>query len=86
MALSVPRATATTYQWNGMGRYITYSVNIPNGKTVYSVFLSVDRLTDEHAVDAGINIETNGRHIATIQCKSSTVQNNIEGIDLRAAD
>ena len=85
MALSVPRAAATTHQWNGMGRYITYAVNIPNGKTIYSVFTSFDR-SDDLSVDAGVNVETNGKHIATVKCKPETVQHDIEGIDLRTAD
>lgn len=86
MALSVPRAAATTYQWNGIGRYASYIVSVPNGKTVYNVFSGVDRLTDEHTIIAGINVETNSQHIATIQCKPSTVQSHIEGIDLREAE
>ena len=85
MALSVPRVLATTHQWNGMGRYITYAVNIPNGKTIYSVFTSFDK-SDDLSVDAGVNVETNGKRVATVKCKPETVQHNIEGIDLRAAE
>lgn len=85
MALSVPRTAATTNQWNGMGRYMTYAVNIPNGKTIYNVFTSFDK-SDDLSVDAGVNVETNGKHIATVKCKPETVQHDIEGIDLRTAD
>ena len=34
LALKVPRESASTTQWNGMGRWISYSVEIPNGNTV----------------------------------------------------
>lgn len=34
MALAIPRAAASTRQWDGMGRYMSYSVQIPNGNTV----------------------------------------------------
>lgn len=86
LSLSIPREEATTYQWKGFGRYITYSVNIPNGSTVYSVFSGLDRLAEDHPLEAGINVMSDGAHIATIACRSETVENNMEGIDLRQED
>lgn len=32
--LNVPRAQATSFQWQGMGRHIHYAVDIPNGNTL----------------------------------------------------
>lgn len=85
MALSIPRSAATTYQWDGRGSSITYSVQIPNAKTVYEVFSSTDRMSQEHKSTAGINVEINGQHAATLTCKAETVVNNIEGISLKPA-
>ncbi len=83
LSLSVPRADASTWQWNGVGRYMSYTVNIPNGDYVYRVFWGVDRLTDEHAVEAGVHVEKNGNLLATVDCKADTVEQNLEGVDLK---
>lgn len=84
MALSVPRAQATTWQWQGVGRYLSYRVTIPNGTTAYSVFFSADRLSDNHDIDAGINVEVNGELVATIPCRADSLEQQLEGIDLRS--
>ncbi|WML89156.1 hypothetical protein [Thiothrix lacustris] len=83
LALSVPRADVTTWQWNGIGRYMSYTVNIPNNDHVYRVFWGVDRLTDEHAIEAGVHVEKNGDVLATIYCKPDTVEQSLEGVDLK---
>ncbi|ART81376.1 hypothetical protein CBP31_00950 [Oceanisphaera profunda] len=87
IVVTVPRNKASTYQWEGIGRYITYSVNIPNGNTDYNVFWSVDKLSDEHAVEAGVNVEINQELVATVKCvgEKSIVQ-NIEGIELQRTE
>ncbi len=85
MAFSIPRDAASTYQWNGFGSSFNYSVQIPNGNTVYEVFSSTDRMGDEHASTSGINVNAGGKHVATLTCKSGTVVNNIEGISLKPA-
>lgn len=84
LALSAPRNKASTFQWPGVGRYINYSVTIPNGNTTYQVFFSADRLTEEHEIEAGINVEVDGEHVATVDCKPSSVIHNMEGIDLKS--
>ena len=87
IVVQVPRSAATTSQWQGVGRWMSYSVGIPNGKTVYSVFWGVDRLSDEHGVEAGVNVEVEGKHVATVKCgEGSTIIQNMEGIDLKATE
>ncbi len=81
IVLRVPRARASTWQWNGTGPSMSYSVNIPNGNTTYSVFWSVDRMTDEHPISAGVHVTINGKHAATVSCVGE-VQQALEGIDL----
>lgn len=86
MALSVARAEATTWQWPGVGRYMSYSVTVPNGATRYTVFFSVDRLSESHEIEAGINVDVNGEHVATVACRVDTLEQRIEGVDLRLDD
>jgi hypothetical protein len=82
IALNVPRDKATTFQWAGVGRYLSYSVDIPNGATTYSVFHSVDRITEAHATDAGVNVLEGDKLLATVKCSSKKMVNNLEGVDL----
>jgi hypothetical protein len=82
IVLSVPRKQATTSQWKGIGRYISYAVDIPNGNTVYSVFFSVDRLTDSHAIEAGVNVRVDEKLLATVKCVENSIVNNLEGVNL----
>ncbi len=86
MALAVPRHRASTEQWDGMNQAIYYSVNIPNGNTVYGVFTAVNRMSDEHEMSAGISVEVNGKHVATLECRPETVVADLEGIDLPLVD
>lgn len=86
LALKVPRSQASTSQWQGVGRYMSYAVDIPNGKTVYSVFWGVDRLSEEHDIEAGVNVLINGKQAATVMCRPDTVQQALEGIDLKPSE
>ncbi|MDO9434964.1 hypothetical protein [Hydrogenophaga sp.] len=82
LALNVPRAKATTFQWEGFGRYENYSVNVPNGKTTYSVFWSRDKNSPRQAVESGVNVLVGGKEIATVQCVPASVVNQLVGVDL----
>ena len=84
LALSVPRARASTYQWQGVGRWINYRVRIPNGNTFYEVFDSVDRV--EQTAEAGIYVEASGKNVATINCKMDTLVSNLDGVKLRPTE
>lgn len=59
---------------------------VPNGRTVYEVYTSADRISDGHELEAGINVEVNGEHKATLACRLNTLVQNLEGVDLRPAD
>lgn len=82
IALNVTRDKATTFQWAGIGRYLSYSVDIPNGKTTYSVFHSVDRITESHAMDAGVNVWEGDKLLGIVKCSGKKMVNNLEGVDL----
>jgi hypothetical protein len=82
---SINRSEASTYQYSGMGRYMTYSVEMPTGDTTYSVFTSADKL--EPKSETGLNVTVKGKTVATIKCnekKKMTV--DLEGINLKPAE
>jgi len=84
LALRIPREQATTWQWPGIGRWITYAVDVPNGDTRYSVFWGVDRLDEAHPVAAGVDVEIRNEHVATVRCRDdAALIQQMEGIDLR---
>ena len=87
IVVHAPRDKASTTQWQGIGRYMSFSVEIPNGNTTYSVYWSVDRNSDQHPIEAGVNVEVNKKLTATVNCadENSIVQ-NIEGINLRPTE
>lgn len=83
LVLAIPRAVASTYQWDGIGRSMIYSVQIPRGNTIYEVFRLADKVSQE--VTSGINVVVDGKPAATLTCKPETVIDNIEGVALRPA-
>ncbi|MDO9212336.1 MAG: hypothetical protein Q8Q54_14260 [Methylococcales bacterium] len=86
IAIKVPRDKASTYQWAGVGRSESYAVDIPNGKTTYNVFWGVDRMTDEHAIEAGVNVLINNKLVTTVKCAEKDLVSNIEGVDLKPTE
>ncbi len=80
--IKVPREKVTTYQWEGIGRYMSYAVTIPNGPVTYTTTWGMDRLSEEHGIEASILVEQNGKTLATIPCVPKTVINNMEGVKL----
>lgn len=83
IVVTVLRDQASTSQWNGVGRYYSYSVDIPNGETVYNVFFSVDRLGDEHAIEAGVNVLIKNKLAATVNCAGKNITHDLEGLNLK---
>ncbi len=83
LALKIPRDEVTTAQWNGIGRYIYYAVNIRNGDALYSVYSSTDKNSKRQETEWGINVEVSGNQAATIKCSPKSVVDNMEGVELR---
>ena len=86
IVVQAPRETASTYQWSGVGRTMSYAVDIPNGKTSYSIFWGVDRMTEAHSIEAGVNVLNNGNLVATVNCVEKGIINNLEGVDLKPTE
>jgi len=72
MNLTVPLSMVSVTQTSSMD-----TVRIPTGNTVYSVF---DQTSEGGARDAGVNVEINGRHAATVQCEPSSVESLIDNL------
>ncbi len=83
--LQVPRDRASTWQWKGIGRDMSYAVNVPNGETIYSVFWSVDRLSPTKAVEAGVRVERDRKTLATVYCTDKIVS-NLQGVKLKPTE
>ena len=82
LAITVPRNKVTTYQWQGIGRYENYAINIPNGKTIYRVNDSLDKMTQQYT--AGIEVSNNDKLLAIVECAANKkVTSKIQGIKLR---
>lgn len=85
LAVSVLRNKVKTYQWEGIGRYENYSVNIPNGNYFYRVFSSIDKINQ--SASAGVEISKNDDLIATVECApSKKIINNLIGVNLQPED
>ena len=78
LSLSVARDAASTSQGPA-----AQTIDLPNGNTTYSVFWGVDRMSDAHEVEAGVHVQANGRHVATVSCKEDMVQSFMEDVDLK---
>jgi len=85
LAVSVLRNKVKTYQWEGIGRYENYSVNIPNGNYFYRVFSSIDKINQ--SASAGVEISKNDDLVATVECApSKKIINNLIGVNLQPED
>lgn len=82
--VQAPRPAVTTYQWPGMGRYMTYALDIPNGSTRYSVFWSQDKHSPGKGAEAGVDVENNDVHLATVKCaKNARIIQAIAGMNVK---
>ncbi len=86
IVLDVPRDQASTYQWAGVGRSMYYSVDIPNANTVYTVFISEDRLSEERPVTGGVDVSVDNEYVATVNCADEDIISNLMGVDLQPSD
>ena len=68
MSLTIPPEKANISLWSSVGRYESYSIGFANGNTIYSVFWSHDKLSNKDGVEAGVNVEINGKILTTVNC------------------
>ena len=86
ISIQVPRDQASTFQWAGIGSSISYAVDIPNKNTTYNVFWNADKNSEDHPVEAGVNVLVNKELVATVNCSGKDIVNNIEGVNLKPTE
>ena len=79
------RDLVSTNQWIGLGNII-YSINIPINNEDYKIFYSVDRNSDNHYINSGVDILSNNRNDKIIRCLKNTVKQSIEYLDLKLGE
>lgn len=85
LVIKAPRNKVTTSQWKGIGRYMSYSVDIPSGDVIYNVYSSIDKHTAE--LDGGVSVTTTkARYLATVKCSAKSIVSNLEGVALKEAE
>jgi hypothetical protein len=82
IVLTLPREQVTTYQWLGIGRTISYSVDIPSGDITYSVYENLDKMVEYPDVKRGVYVFSKGKLLADIKCLKQTNEFYLEGVDL----
>ena len=77
LALTVPVSAVELFSWEGIGRYHNYTIGVPNGQHLYTVYKSID--SREATLTHGVNIEKNGNFLADLVCDPATVKGDLEG-------
>ena len=85
IVVKVPRWKSSTHQWDGVGG-MSYTVDIPNGKTIYTVYWEVDQYSEDHNISGGVNVMVNNKYATTVKCLGENIEQNIEGIDLKPTE
>lgn len=86
LALTVPISAVELYAWEGFGRTPSYSIGVPNGQYLYTVYTAWDKI--DHTEFAGVNVEKNEKLLTQLQCDVSTVDGDLEKmvLDLKARE
>ena len=82
LSISILRDDVTAEQWNGVGDFF-YNVSIPSGDFLYRIFWTAERNTDEHAIEAGVEVTKKDKLLATIYCQEDTIEQLLDGVDLK---
>ena len=84
LAISVPKASASGFRWDGITRFMTNSINIANGTTEYRIYHSLER--DPNGTDSsGVHVVVNGKRVADVACDHPTTKSELADVDVKAA-
>ncbi len=81
LALKVALSDAELYAWEGIGRYQNYSIGIPNGQYLYTVYKSFD--SREQVLVYGVVIEKGDKLLADLLCHPDTISGDLETMVLK---
>jgi len=60
--------------WPGIGRSIWNETTFYNAEYSYSIYMSMDRMSDEHPIDAGIVVAKAGKELARLECDKKNLK------------
>jgi len=69
LQLMTPMSAMTVQPWSGVGRAIWAAVGFPNDEYRYEVWHSLDRLTENAVMEAGVNVMQGDAPIASFACQ-----------------
>ena len=80
ISVSVPKAKATGLSCYTCGRYVTHSIDFPNGDTIYRVSWSADRLSEAGTIGGGVEVIIGAESKAVVWCNSEPAVGDLGGI------
>lgn len=83
IVVTIPMSQVSATSCYACGRYISSTVDIPNGNTIYSVYWGADKLDTDAPSSGGVSISINNEDKGSISCASAPVTNNTEGIKFK---
>jgi len=72
LALAEPIETIAHHPWMGVGRSIWESTTFRNGDYAYEVYISLDRLSEDHETESGVIVWRGEDEIAQLSCDPGT--------------
>lgn len=76
LAITAPLASGPVQPWPGVGRAIWEAARFQNKDTVYEVWVSVDRMTEDASLEAGIEVLKGEQALASLTCEPATIYGN----------
>lgn len=77
LTLDAPVPVLDVRPWNGIGRYLYEQVSFHNDAYTYTVYSSLDRLTQEARLEGGIAVEKEGESIAQLRCDRGRAEGDL---------
>ena len=74
------KTKAPTLSWRGPDRWQFYSMDIPNGRTVYNVYLAINSDKPHVAAEGGVNVVTADAVTATVACNPKRIVQRISNL------
>ena len=68
ISIKSPQSKIEKRDWNGVGRWESYSIRALSGGATYSIFWSLDRQSKTGEIEAGVDVIIDGKTIESINC------------------
>lgn len=76
LTLTAAMADGPVEPWPGVGGSIWETARFVNGETTYEVWISEDRNSDDHPMDAGVNVMKGDETLAALSCDTGSLTGN----------